>query len=239
MSKTLKCILLDDEIPGLTYLKMLCEQIPELEIVKVFNDPQKCIDEIPNLDFDLCISDIEMPGMDGLTLAGNLQHKLIIFITAYKEYAAAAFDIDAVDYITKPVQKERLQKAVRKALDQSKRISGTKKAIHLNTDRGKAILYTDTIALIRTAANDSRDKEALLTNDKLLVLKNINFTLLLKELPEKEFIRVNKKEIIALSAIKFFSHNEITLTLLKKDGKPVTVSLSETYRSEFISKVKK
>ena len=238
MSKTLKCILLDDEIPGLTYLKMLCEQIPELEIVKVFNDPQKCIDEIPNLDFDLCISDIEMPGMDGLTLAGNLQHKLIIFITAYKEYAAAAFDIDAVDYITKPVQKERLQKAVRKALDQSKRISNTKKAIHLNTDKGKAILDTDTIALIRTAANDSRDKVALLNNGNLLVLKNINFTSLLKEFPEKEFIRVNKKEVIALGAIKFFSHNEITLTLFQKDGKPVTVMLSETYRSEFISKVK-
>lgn len=104
-------------MPGLTYLKMLCEQIPELEIVKAFNDPQKLLDEVPNLDFDLCISDIEMPGIDGLTLANLLQNKLVIFTTAYKNYASEAFDIDAVDYVTKPVTKERLERAVAKALE--------------------------------------------------------------------------------------------------------------------------
>jgi DNA-binding LytR/AlgR family response regulator len=112
LNTKLKCLLLDDEIPGLTYLKMLCEQIPELEIVKTFNNPQKLLSDIPDLDFDLLISDIEMPGMDGLHLAELLDHKLVIFCTAYKEYAADAFNIDAVDYITKPVKLERLQKAV-------------------------------------------------------------------------------------------------------------------------------
>lgn len=115
MNTKLKCLLLDDELPGLTYLKMLCEQIPELEIVKTFNNPEKLLSDIPDLDFDLLISDIEMPGMDGLHLAEILENKLVIFCTAYKDYAADAFNIDAVDYITKPVKLERLQKAVSKA----------------------------------------------------------------------------------------------------------------------------
>ena len=104
-------------MPGLTYLKMLCEQIPELEIIKSFDNPKKLLEATQELDFDLIISDIEMPGIDGLSLANLLQNKLVIFTTAYKDYAAEAFDIDAVDYITKPVTKERLQKAIVKALE--------------------------------------------------------------------------------------------------------------------------
>ena len=141
MNTKLKCLLLDDELPGLTYLKMLCEQIPELEIVKAFNNPETLLAELPELDFDLCISDIEMPGIDGLTLASLLQNKLVIFTTAYKDYAAEAFDVNAVDYITKPVTKERLQIAVAKALERFNTVAPAKKFIHLNTDKGKALLY--------------------------------------------------------------------------------------------------
>ncbi len=238
MNTKLKCLLLDDELPGLTYLKMLCEQIPELEIVKAFNHPEKLLEEIPKLDFDLCISDIEMPGIDGLTLAKLLQNKLVIFTTAYRDYAAEAFDIDAVDYITKPVTKERLQKAVAKASERFDKVPIAKKFIQLNTDKGKALLYFDQIAYIKTALTDSRDKEVFLMDGSSLILKNINFDSLLSQLPETDFCRVNKKEIIAITAVKFFSHNEITLKHQDKNGKFTTLLLSETYRSDFLLKVK-
>lgn len=238
MNTKIKCLLLDDELPGLTYLKMLCEQIPELEIIKAFNDPQKLLDEVPKLDFDLCISDIEMPGIDGLTLANLLQNKLVIFTTAYKNYAAEAFDINAVDYITKPVTKERLEKAVAKALERFQKVDVSKKFIHLNTDKGKSLLYFDQIQYIKTAAVDSRDKEVYLADGGIVILKNINFGSLLNQLPKAEFSRVNKKEIIALSAVQFFNHNEITLTLHEKNGKPIVLVLSETYKNVFLAKVK-
>ena len=99
MNTRLKCVLLDDEIPGLTYLKMLCEQITELEVVKTYNDPLKFLAEAPLLDFDLCILDIEMPRRDGVQVAQSLHGKMIIFTTAYREYAADAFELDAVDYV--------------------------------------------------------------------------------------------------------------------------------------------
>lgn len=238
MNTKLKCLLLDDELPGLTYLKMLCEQIPELEVVKAFNNPEKLLSEIPNLDFDLLISDIEMPGIDGLNLARLLENKLIVFCTAYKEYAAEAFNIDAVDYITKPVKIERLQKAVSKALEQLNKPEAVKTFMQLNTDKGKTLLYFNQIQYIETATTDSRDKTVLLTDGSFLTLKNINFGSLLKQLPESYFCRVNKKEIIAMSAIKFFNHNEIVLHQQRKNGTNITLSLSETYRSDFLLKVK-
>src|SRR6187431_776666 len=113
MSTKIKCVLLDDEIPGLTYLKMLCQQIPELEVVKAYNDPQKLVHESANVDFDLCILDIEMPKLNGVQVASILKNKSVIFATAHREYAADAFDLDAVDFVQKPVTKERLLVAIK------------------------------------------------------------------------------------------------------------------------------
>ena len=217
---------------------MLCEQIPELEIVKTFNNPQKLLSDIPELEFDLLISDIEMPGMDGLHLAEMLNDKLVIFCTAYKEYAADAFNIDAVDYITKPVKLERLQKAVSKALERFEKPDTAKKFIQLNTDRGKTLLYFNQIQYIKTAVSDSRDKTVLLADGSFLNLKNVKFDTLLNELPEANFCRINKKEIIAVKAIKFFNHNEIVLHHVEENNKNTTLILSETYRSDFLKKVK-
>lgn len=217
---------------------MLCEQIPEVEIVKTFNDPEKLLSDIAGLDFDLLISDIEMPGIDGLHLAEMLQDKLVIFCTAYKEYAADAFNIDAVDYITKPVKLERLQKAVSKATERLEKSESGKKFFQLNTDKGKTLLYFNQIQYVKTALSDSRDKTVLLTDGSFLNLKNIKFDTLLNELPETEFCRVNKKEIVAVKAIKFFNHNEIVLHHVDENNKNTTLLLSETYRSDFLKKVK-
>ncbi|WP_269237760.1 LytR/AlgR family response regulator transcription factor [Flavobacterium flavigenum] len=238
MNTKLKCLLLDDELPGLTYLKMLCEQIPEVEIVKTFNNPEKLLTEIPDLEFDLLISDIEMPGIDGLHLAEMIQDKLVIFCTAYKDYAADAFNIDAVDYITKPVKLERLQKAISKAFERFNKPETAKKFIQLNTDKGKTLLYFSQIQYIKTALSDSRDKTVLLTDGSFLNLKNVKFDTLLNELPEADFCRVNKKEVVAVKAIKFFNHNEIVLHHLEENNKNTTLLLSETYRSDFLKKVK-
>jgi DNA-binding LytR/AlgR family response regulator len=237
LTTKLRCILLDDELHGLTYLKILCEQIPELEIVKVFNSPEKLFEKTTSIDFDLCITDIEMPGMDGLTLASRLQNKLVIFTTAYKEYASEAFNIDAVDYITKPVTKERLQKAVLKALERHKNTLQNAAFITLNTDKGKGIVYINQLMQIKSAEHDSRDKEALLIDGSVLILKNINFETLLQQIPETKFCRVNKKEIIAISQVKHYTHNEITLMQLDKKGNFIRVLLSETYRSAFMKLV--
>lgn len=206
----------------------------ELEIVKVFHSPEKLLEKTSSIDFDLCITDIEMPGMDGLTLASRLQNKLVIFTTAYKEYASEAFNIDAVDYITKPVTKERLHKAVLKAFEIHKNTIQNASFLSLNTDKGKGIVYINQLVHIKSAEHDSRDKEALLTDGSILILKNINFESLLEQIPKTSFCRVNKKEIIAIKQVKHYTHNEITLKQQRKNGNFISVLLSETYRSAFM-----
>ncbi len=216
---------------------MLCEQIPELEVVKAFDNPEKLLAEIPNLDFDLVITDIEMPEIDGLSVANLLKEKLVIFTTAYKEYAADAFDIDAVDYITKPVRKERLQKAATKAVEMFNKKIPEKKFVQLNTDKGKALLFFEQILHIQPSETDSRDKDVLLTDGSILLLKNITFNKLISLLPANDFCRINKKDIIALKVVKFFAHDEITASFPDRNGRNTILFLSDIYRADFLRKI--
>jgi DNA-binding LytR/AlgR family response regulator len=238
LNTKLRCLLLDDELPGLTYLKMLCEQLPELEVVKAFNSPDIFLKEVPNLDFDLCILDIEMPAMNGLHVANLLQGKPVIFVTAYKEFAAEAFDLDAIDYVRKPVKKERLQQAIQKAVSRISKSSSAKNFVQLNTDKGKALLFFDQVGYIKTSDSDSRDKTVQLLDGTILTLKNISFEKLLEVLPSDQFSRVNKKELVAIKSVHFFSHDEITTSIPQPSGKPLVLTLSESYRQEFIGKVR-
>lgn len=238
MTTKLKCLLLDDELPSLKYLKMLCELIPELEVLKAFDNVENFLREFPLIKPDLCILDIEMPGMDGLSVANLLAGKPVIFVTAYKEYAADAFDIDAVDYIRKPVTRERLQVAVNKVLNRIQQSDQIKRFVHLNTDKGKTLLFFDEIAFIGTSETDSRDKIAMLNDGKIFVLKNISFEKLLQVLPEGGFCQVNKKEVVALRAVRFFSHDEVTTKIIQPTGRPLTLTLGFAYREEFLKKIK-
>ncbi|MGY6561939.1 MAG: LytR/AlgR family response regulator transcription factor [Luteibaculaceae bacterium] len=240
MNTKLKCLLLDDELPGLTYLKMLCEQLPDLEVVKAFDNPNNFLKEASKLDFDICILDIEMPEMNGLQIANLLSGKPIIFATAYKDYAAEAFDLNAIDYIRKPIKIDRLKQAVEKARKHlgSSTESNQKTYIQLNTNKGKAILFFDKIAYIKTSENDSRDKVARLFDGEEFVLKNITFDKLTELLPSTDFCRINKKEILSIKSVQVFSFDEITSSLTNEQGKSIKLSLSENYRNEFLQKVK-
>lgn len=238
MNTKLRCLLLDDELPGLTYLKMLCEQIPELEIIRVFNNPNLMLKEIPGLEFDLCIMDIEMPGMSGLQVANLLKGKPVIFTTGYSQYAAEAFDLDAIDYVRKPFKLDRLLLAVQKAVLRTDKGSAPKNYIQLNTDKGKALIITDQIGYIATSETDSRDKVAYLLDATSIVLKNISIARLLEIVPSGQFCQVNKKELIALRSVHFFSHDAITTNIIQSDGKPLVLFLTDTYRKEFIQLVR-
>lgn len=213
---------------------MLCEQISEIEIVKVFNNPEKLLSEAPFLDFDLCILDIEMPDLNGIAVANLLIDKHIIFTTAYKEFAVEAFDLDAADYITKPVRKERLEKAITKVVNRIKK-DEKKQFISLNTNKGKSVLFFENILYIKSADSDSRDKIAFLKDNSQLTLKNISYESLQKKLPVNKFCRINKSETIAIDIVNFFTHDEITTKIILPDGKPLVLTLGTSYREFFLN----
>ncbi|MBB1647344.1 MULTISPECIES: LytTR family DNA-binding domain-containing protein [Sphingobacterium] len=236
IERNLKCILLDDEIPSLRFLKMLCEQISGLEVVKAFNDPASLLKEYRKLSFDFCILDIEMPEFNGFDLAKELKDFPIVFSTAYKQYASDAFDINAVDYMRKPLSLQRLQQAIMKVEQLISKRSETVSFAQFNTNKGKTVLYFEQINYVQIAEVDSRDKTVYLADGSFILLKNISFDKLMEILPEQDFIRINKKEIIATKIVKFFSADEITSNLSDDQDLPLLFNLGESYKKMFFEK---
>jgi two-component SAPR family response regulator len=112
----MKAILVDDELPLLYELKRTLVDFGNIEIIGVYDDPAKALSEAADLKPELAFLDIEMPGLDGFSLAERLTAILpdidVLFITAYNHYATEAFSANALDYMLKPVRPERLAKAM-------------------------------------------------------------------------------------------------------------------------------
>ena len=231
----IKCVILDDELLAISYLKLLCDEL-NVEVVKAFNNPKVFLQEIDNIDCDLCILDIEMPGTNGLQVAELIKNKKIIFTTAYKEYAAEAFDLDVVDYVRKTIKKERLQQSFEKV---EKLISEQQKNsfFEWNTNLGKTVIFTNEIVYIKTSEIDSRDKDIKLKNNSELILKNLSFKHLSELLPQKYFVQINKKEMINVQHVKIFSSSEIILDSISTDGNPLKLSVSDIFKDQVSEKL--
>ncbi len=229
----IKCIILDDELPGLTYLRMLCEQFPFVEIVKCFNSPLNLVEEFETIDFDVCLLDINMPDLSGIEIAQLLKNKHIIFVSAHPEYAVTAYDLEAIDFIKKPVVKERLEKALVKAHRLVTEKNMQKNYFSWNTNQGKSIIFFDEIALISTSEIDKRDKQVYLKENKILLLKNITIEKLLAILPSSDFIQVNKAEIISKQSVLAHTSDEITLRINHPTKKQFNITLGESFRRNF------
>jgi two-component system, LytTR family, response regulator len=124
----IKTVVVDDEPLAQDLLCSLLKEIPEIEIIKVCKNGQEAINACTELDVDLMFLDIQMPGMDGFEVAKGLQSDLmplLIFATAYEQYAVDAFEIHAVDYILKPLDKERIELAVARARDRMQKEAGS------------------------------------------------------------------------------------------------------------------
>lgn len=240
MNTKLKCLLLDDELPALSYIKALCEQLPDVEVVKAFNDAEKFLEASKEFDFNLCILDIQMPKLSGLEVAERLANKLIIFTTAYKEFAAEAFDMNAVDYIRKPIQKTRFEQAIAKVKTiLQQQTSALKTQSIWNTDKGKTLLSFEDMLYITASDTDSRDKVVYLKNNQKVVIKNTSFDQILAVLPPRKFCRINKRDIIALKIVQHFTSDEIKTNIFVKNDQALVLPLSDVFREEFKSKLPK
>lgn len=234
MKSTIKCILLDDDLHSLEYLKLLCSQIEGVEVVKCFSDPLQLLQMKDELAYDTCLLDIDMPSLNGLEVAQFLGNKYVIFTTAHSQYAAEAFDMEAVDFIRKPIQKNRLEKAFLKVGEKIS-INKSPQTFHVfNTDKGKTLMNFEDILYITTEENEKRDKLLYLEGGQIHRLKNITLEKLLSILPHKTFYQVNKSDIIAIKAVHLVHYDEITLKLTLPDDKPLCITLGYKYRDQLI-----
>lgn len=116
----LTTLIVDDEPLAVDRMKLICGQIPAIEVVGTASDGEQALARIDEVSPELVLLDLTMPQMDGLAVArrlsGQSQPPAVIFVTAHDNHAVEAFDLDAVDYVLKPVEKERLERAIARAL---------------------------------------------------------------------------------------------------------------------------
>ncbi|MDF2437403.1 MAG: two-component system response regulator [Bacteroidota bacterium] len=232
----IRCVILDDELPGLAYLRMLCEQIGDVEIVKCFDSSEQFVSQAAELNFDLCLLDVNMPGINGLDVARKLKRRFVIFVSAHPEYAVDAFDLDAVDFIRKPVVMDRLAKAIDKARKLIEK-NNDKKQFSWNTNLGKTIINVDDILYVSTSDVDKRDKSVYLEDASILLLKNITIEKLISLLPQTGFVQINKAEIISMKFVQAHSANEVILRTSNSGSKQKTLVLGDGYRKAFLERL--
>ncbi|MET9317055.1 LytTR family DNA-binding domain-containing protein [Kribbella sp. NPDC003505] len=118
----LRALVADDEEPALAELVYLLQQDPRIGPIRTASDGAEALKILQDTDLDVVFCDIKMPGLDGIDLARVLSkfasRPQIVFVTAYDEHAVAAFDLEATDYVMKPVRQERLAEAVRRVVTQ-------------------------------------------------------------------------------------------------------------------------
>ncbi|MBO0749720.1 MAG: response regulator, partial [Porphyrobacter sp.] len=118
MSSTapLRTLIVDDEPLAIERMQVLCAEIDALSVVGTASDGEAALTLAAKLTPDLVLLDMTMPGMDGLAVArdlgGSAEAAAVIFVTAHENFAVEAFDLDAIDYVLKPVARERLERAV-------------------------------------------------------------------------------------------------------------------------------
>jgi len=238
MAKTVyRCVLLDDELLALSLLRTLCESIPEIEVVKAFNQPELFLEQAPGLSFDFCISDIVMPGHTGLEIARRLEGKPVIFTTAHNEYAADAFDVEAIDFLRKPVQLDRLQRAVQKTIVQIE-LNNHQREWQTNTARGRMNFRPTEIVSLSANTIDRRDKLLLLADGTTHIIKNKSFEQLTTELDTISFLRISKSEIINPRYIQGHHADFLISTLKERNGTQRVFSLSESYKKSILEHFK-
>lgn len=116
----LATLIVDDEPLAVERLRVICEQIPMINVVGTASDGAQALDRIAELSPRLVLLDLTMPEVDGLSAARALAERrnppAVIFVTAHDNHAVEAFDLDAVDYVLKPVEKDRLERAITRAI---------------------------------------------------------------------------------------------------------------------------
>lgn len=212
-SKKINCLIVDDEPPALDILKKYIESIPSLELAGSCSNAVDALAVIQKQAIDLLFLDIQMPQILGTDFIRTLANPpKIIFTTAYRKYAVEGFDLNAVDFLLKPIPFERFLKAVNKVMNTSiqqsnylETNSNTEKEpvesfIHFRADRKILKIALDDILYVESL----KDYIRVVTKTKSFLTKH-SISSLEENLPASSFIRIHRSYIISINKIEFFT----------------------------------
>jgi two-component system LytT family response regulator len=235
----MRAIIIDDERLARTELKKLLQEFPEVEVIDEAANAEEGISKIDSLRPDLIFLDIQMPGKSGFDLLGELDKAPhVIFTTAFDEYALKAFEVNALDYLLKPIEPKRLADAIQKLqLAESKEnnpaVENTNQSILSESDQvfvkdGERCWFVK-LSEIRLFESVGNYAKVYFGPNKPLILKSLNA--LEERLDPKIFFRANRKHIVNLRLIEkiepFFNGG---LLLELKDGEKIEISRRQTVK---------
>ena len=235
----MRAIIIDDERLARTELRKLLQDYPEVEVVDEAANADEGINKIDSLQPDLVFLDIQMPGKTGFDMLAELERAPhVIFTTAYDEYALKAFEVNALDYLLKPIEPKRLADAMQKL-----HVAETKENHILPENFNQSILTESDQVFVKDGErcwfvklSDIRLFESVgnyakvfFGGNKPLILKSLNA--LEERLDPKTFFRANRKHIVNLRMIdKIEPYFNGGLLLELKGGEKIEVSRRQTVK---------
>jgi len=233
MSTFIRCMIIEDEPLAQNVLKKYIAEVSYLELVAVCSNALEAQETIQLQNIHLLFLDINLPKLSGINFLKTLPAPpLVIFTTAYPEFAVEGFELDAIDYLVKPFSFERFLKATNKAFNKINRQPANlndKTAddfIFLKSDKKVYKIDLDDIVY----AEATGDYVKVITREGQYT-SNITLKRLLEELPSNLFFRVHKSFIISANKIKFFEGNYI------KVGQ-ADIPIGAAYREEIFARLK-
>lgn len=225
----IKCVIVDDEPLAIEILQEYVEKIPWLNCIATFDSGIAAISFLNENTVDLLFLDIQMPDLSGIQLAEHVKGKCdIIFTTAYHEYAVEGFELEAKDYLLKPISFDRFLKAAQRIQQKEEKPSAeiqdyifVKSEYKIKKIRLSEILYIEGM----------KDYLRIVTKtEKVMTLQS--FSKLVPVLPKQKFIRVHKSFVIALDAVDSVEKSKVIVA-------DQLIPISETYREAFFEVIQR
>jgi len=230
----MNCIIVDDEPLARSEMIALVKEVSDLVILGSFSNGLAAMEFIKANPVDLVFLDIEMPMVSGLEFAAQIPAlTMVIFTTAYPQYALKSYELDAIDYLLKPVEKLRLEKAIlkaelyqvllRDAPEQNTVEGNTKDFLLIKSDRRFYRIVFSDIRFIEGL----KDYVVIHTGSQKLITA-MNLKTFHQKIPQDLFLRISKSYIVNKNCIESFDHHTVYI-----DGSELP--LGEVYKKDFFS----
>lgn len=235
----MKCVIIDDEPLAVELLVEFVGRIDSLELVTTFTNAIDAISIINQSQIDLIFLDIEMPHFSGIDFINAIENKpLIIFTTAYSNYAVEGFNLGAVDYLVKPIPFNRFLKSVLRAqqINTPKSISATNQNVNPPEIEQDFIFVRAEYENVKINFKDIlfieglKDYVKIYTTDNKYILTLISLIKLENLLSSKGFSRIHRSYIINIKHIKSIQKNKVLIADKR-------IPISESYKNAFFEKI--
>ncbi|MDB5139818.1 MAG: Two component transcriptional regulator, LytTR family [Mucilaginibacter sp.] len=235
----MNCIIVDDEPLAREAIQLLVDRVPGLQLLQSFPSANAAAKFLKGTTVDLVFLDIQMPGINGIEFSKTIpENTLVIFTTAYAEYAIDGFEVEAIDYLIKPVNVDRFKKAVNKAAAYRELLKVGQPAnliesvaddyFFVKAERKFIKIYFKDILFIEGL----KDYVVMQTDDQKIITA-MNIKTIHEQLPQNTFVRISKSYIINVHQITSFDNNVV---FIRKHEIPIGNAYRSYFFEEFVVK---